>query len=79
MWHLWGVDHAELTLVGFHRETGTVHPILADGWMTKAAGQHNGADAHAPSQVKIPQSGEWAILLYTDGDKFDQLVYAIDE
>ena len=35
MWHLWGVEEPEnkkLTIVGFHKETETVHQILIDGW-----------------------------------------------
>ncbi|WP_336046503.1 hypothetical protein [Solibacillus ferritrahens] len=80
MWHLWGTENAtntELTVVGFHRESGTVHPILIDGWSLKLGGENNGADAHIPSSVKIPKSGEWAILLYTNGELFDTVVYNI--
>ncbi|MFC0274731.1 hypothetical protein ACFFIX_25745 [Metabacillus herbersteinensis] len=79
MWHLWGVKNVELTVVGFHRETGTIHQILIDGWTKDAHTPNNGADAHTPSSVKIPKPGEWAILLYTDGKLFDKLVYKINE
>ncbi len=79
MWHLWGTDAKELTVVGYHRETGTVHPVLNNGWTIDLAGEHNGADAHAVSSVKIPMQGEWAILLYADGELFDVLVYDIEE
>lgn len=82
MWHLWGVEkpkETELTVVGFHRETGTVHQIITTGWTIDLEGGNNGADAHAPSSVNIPKSGEWAILLYTDGKLFDKLVYDINE
>ncbi len=82
MWHLWGIENPkniELTVVGFHKETGTVHQILMDGWTKSLSGPNNGADAHAPSTVKIPESGEWAILLYTDGKLFDTLIYEINE
>ena len=74
MWHLWEIQNAEntkLTVVGFPKESETVHQILIDGWTTGLAGANNGADAHIPSSVKIPQSGEWAILLYTDEKLFD--------
>jgi hypothetical protein len=82
MWHLWGIENArntKLTVVGFHKESETVHQILIDGWTTGLGGANNGADAHIPSSVKIPESGEWAILLYTDGKLFDILVYEIKE
>ncbi|MBM7583594.1 hypothetical protein JOC86_000131 [Bacillus pakistanensis] len=82
MWHLWGVEDLEnkkLTVVGFHKETETVHQILIDSWTKGLGGPNNGADAHMPSNVKIPESGEWAILLYTDDTLFDILVYEIIE
>jgi hypothetical protein len=79
MWHLWGVERAKLTIVGFHKETATVHKILKGGWMGYASGAINGASAHMPSHVKIPKPGEWAILLYTDEILFDTLVYEITE
>lgn len=82
MWHLWGIENpvaTKLTVVGLHRETGTVHQILTTGWTINLAGKNNGADAHAPSSVKIPKAGEWAMLLYTDEKLFDELVYEINE
>jgi len=82
MWHLWGIENpmgTELTVVGLHRETNTVHPILTTGWTTGLGGPNNGADAHAPSNVTIPMAGEWAILLYTDDELFDVLIYEINE
>lgn len=81
MWHLWGIEpmHSDLTVVGFHKETETVHQILTNGWTTQLGGANNGADAHAPSNVKFPEPGEWAILLYTDENLFDILVYEINE
>ncbi|WP_228548266.1 hypothetical protein [Sporosarcina obsidiansis] len=69
----------ELTVVGYHKETGTVHPIFPTGWTIGLGGENNGADAHTPSTVKIPEAGEWAILLYVDGKLFDTLVYEITE
>ncbi|PID01609.1 hypothetical protein CSV67_13805 [Sporosarcina sp. P2] len=82
MWHLWGIENpvaTKLTVVGLHKETGTVHQILTTGWTTNLSGENNGANAHAPSNVKIPKAGEWAILLYTDEKLFDVLVYEIKE
>jgi hypothetical protein len=82
MWHLWGIENpgaTKLTVVGLHRETGTVHRIITTGWTKNLLGENNGADAHTPSSVNIPKAGEWAILLYTDGKLFDELVYEIKE
>lgn len=82
MWHLWGIENTQntkLTVVGFHKETETIHQILPYDWTTELGSANNGADAHIPSNVKIPKSGEWAILLYTDEKLFDILVYEIKE
>ncbi|MFL1997965.1 hypothetical protein VYF65_003761 [Lysinibacillus irui] len=82
MWHLWGIDDSdsgstELTVVGYHKESKAIQPILVDGWSIVLGGPVNGADAHAPSSVKIPKPGEWALLLYTNGNYFDTLIYDI--
>ena len=82
MWHLWGIENpteTKLTVVGYHKETGTVHQILTTGWTIDLGGANNGADAHAPSGVKIPEKGQWSILLYTDEKLFDILIYDINE
>ena len=80
MWHLWGTNDAEkLTVVGFHKESETIHQIIKDQWTIELGGANNGADAHIPSTVKIPEPGEWGILLYVDGKLFDTLVYEITE
>lgn len=82
MWHLWGIEsigQTKLTVVGLHRETNSIHQILSTGWTINLGGENNGADAHVPSSVNIPQPGEWAILLYTDGELFDILVFDINE
>jgi hypothetical protein len=66
--------------VGFHRKTQKVYPILiGDSWTLKLMGPNNGADAHSPSSVKIPEKGEWAVLLYIDGKLFDTLIYEIKD
>ncbi|MBM7571930.1 DUF4871 domain-containing protein [Aquibacillus albus] len=82
MWHLWGIENPQnksLTVVGFHKESETVHQILTNGWTIGLSGPNNGADAHTPSTVKIPDPGEWAILLYINEELFDVLVYEINE
>ena len=82
MWHLWGIEEgrdSKLTIVGYHKESKTVHPILVDGWTIVLGGPVNGADAHTPSSVQIPKPGEWAILLYVNESYFDTLIYDINE
>lgn len=80
MWHLWGVPSNELTIVGFHKETQKVYPLLhGDSWSLILSGPNNGADSHSPSSVKIPEEGEWAVLLYVDEKLFDTLIYEIKE
>lgn len=81
MWHLWGSEERDtkLTIVGYHRDSKTVHPILVDGWTIGLGGPVNGADAHTPSSVKIPKPGEWAILLYMNESYFDTLIYDFNE
>ncbi|WRP05561.1 hypothetical protein U9J35_16810 [Rossellomorea aquimaris] len=81
MWHLWNTQATELTVVGYHRETRTVHPVMnnGEGWTIPLAGENNGADVHAPSAVTIPERGEWAFLLYTEKELFDVIVWEINE
>ncbi len=81
MWHLWDVPpNEELTIVGFHKETQKVYPLLLeDSWSLILSGPNNGADSHSPSSIKIPQKGEWAILLYIDDKLFDTLIYEIND
>lgn len=85
MWHLWGIDEeldSEFTVVGYHKESQTVHPILINGnngWSITLGGENNGADAHAPSSVKFNDQGEWALLLYVNDELFDIIVLTINE
>ncbi|MFJ8235493.1 hypothetical protein ACIQ34_07045 [Ureibacillus sp. NPDC094379] len=83
MWHLWGIEslgRTKLTVVGLHRETNSINQVLTTGWtIDDLGGGNNGADAHVPSSVNIPKPGEWAILLYTDEELFDILVFEITE
>ncbi|WP_427108941.1 hypothetical protein [Lysinibacillus xylanilyticus] len=82
MWHLLGIEEGrdtELTIVGYHKDSNTVHPILVDGWTIGLGGPVNDADAHTPSSVKIPKPGEWALLLYVNESYFDTLIYDINE
>ncbi len=81
MWHLWDTEASELTVVGYHRESETVQPVLNNGesWSIPLGGENNGADVHAPSAVTIPERGEWAFVLYADGELFDVVVLEIEQ
>ena len=82
MWHLWGINNptnTKLTVVGYHKDTETVHQILTTGWTIELGGENNGADAHIPSSVKVPEQGEWAFLLYTNEELFDIIILEINE
>lgn len=81
MWHLWGIKNptvTKLTIVGYHKESETAHQILTTGWSIDLWGSNNGADAHVPSSVNIPKSGQWAILLYTNEELFDMIVLEME-
>lgn len=56
-----------------------MHQILANGWTLQLGAGNNGADAHSPSSVKIPELEEWAFLLYNGTELFDTLVYEINK
>ncbi|BCB05125.1 hypothetical protein [Bacillus sp. KH172YL63] len=81
MWHLWHTDASELTVAAYHRESGTVHPILHNGesWTIPLGGENNGADVHAPSSVTISEPGDWAFVIYADGELFDVIVLKIEK
>ncbi|MBD7938332.1 DUF4871 domain-containing protein [Cytobacillus sp. Sa5YUA1] len=80
MWHLWGIKNpteTELTVVGYHKGSKTTHQILTTGWSIDLSSSNNEADAHAPSSVKLPKTGQWAILIYTNEKLFDTIILNI--
>ncbi|MBM7694762.1 hypothetical protein JOC77_004239 [Peribacillus deserti] len=84
MWHFWGKERGEMTVVGYHRKSSAVHPVLWDVdtkssyWKAgRISGQNNGADAHMPSNVLLHESGTWAFLVYLDDQLFDTLVLEV--
>lgn len=82
LWHFWGMDKGVATFVGYHRNTSTIHSVLMDGeWSRSLTGSSavNGADGSVPSNVMLPDAGEWAILVYSDGELFDTLVMDVKE
>jgi hypothetical protein len=82
LWHFWGIDQGELTVVGYNKDTSKITPVLSDGVWSKdgvGGGKIGGADASLPSNVVLPEVGEWALLVYIDGKLFDILVYEVKE
>lgn len=80
LWHFWGIDQGELTIVGYNQDTSMISPVLSDGSWSRTSiggGDVNGADASLPSNVKVPKAGKWAILVYIDDKLFDTLVMDI--
>ncbi|MEH6852976.1 hypothetical protein [Bacillus pseudomycoides] len=81
LWHFWGVDKGELTIVGYNADTLKITPILGDGWSRKngiGGGKISGADSSMPSHITFPEAGKWALLVYIDGKLFDTLVLDIN-
>ncbi|MFF5400321.1 hypothetical protein ACFY5J_24105 [Peribacillus butanolivorans] len=82
LWHFWGIDKGELTIVGYNQDTSNISPVLSDGVWSRTGvggGKINGADASLPSNVALPKAGKWALLVYIDGKLFDTLVMDIKE
>ncbi|CAK6478369.1 hypothetical protein BFRIG_04727 [Peribacillus frigoritolerans] len=80
LWHFWGIDKGELTIVGYNQDTSNIRPVLSDGSWSRTGvggGKINGADASLPSNVELPKAGKWALLVYIDGKLFDTLVMDI--
>ncbi|MEH7113265.1 hypothetical protein V7124_12885 [Neobacillus niacini] len=82
LWHFWGIDQGELTVVGYNKDTSKITPVLSDGVWSKdgvGGGKIEGADASLPSNVVLLEVGKWALLVYIDGKLFDILVYEVKE
>jgi hypothetical protein len=79
LWHFWGIDKGEMTIVGYNQNTSNIHPVLSDGVWSRngVGGKVNGADGSMPSNVVLPEAGKWALLVYIDGELFDTLVMEI--
>ncbi|MEC2058013.1 DUF4871 domain-containing protein [Peribacillus psychrosaccharolyticus] len=80
LWHFWGIDQGNFTIVGYNQDTSTISPVLSDGSWSRtgvSSGKINGADASLPSNVELPKAGKWALLVYIDDQLFDTLVMDI--
>lgn len=82
LWHFWGIDKGEVTVVGYNKNTSKITPVFSDGVWTKkgvSGGKINGADASMPSNVVLSEAGKWAILVYIDDQLFDTLVMDVKD
>lgn len=82
LWHFWGMEKGEVTFVGYHRDTSKIKPVLSEGeWSRELTGSSavNGAEVSLPTNVMLPEKGEWAILVYSDGELFDTLVMEVQK
>lgn len=82
LWHFWGMEKSEATFVGYHRDTSKIKPVLSEGgWSRELIGSSavNGAEVSLPTNVMLPEKGEWAILVYSDGELFNTLVMEVQE
>lgn len=82
LWHFWGADKGEFTVVGYNKDTSKISPFLSDGAWSRngiGGGKVNGADASMPSNVVLPEAGKWALLVYIDGKLFDTLVIDVKD
>ncbi|MDR7072868.1 DUF4871 domain-containing protein [Fictibacillus barbaricus] len=80
LWHFFGKAEGKLTVVAYHQETLMKKPLLTSGYTRDfSGGAMNGADATMPSNVSLPSSGKWALLVYIDEQLFDTLVISVKE
>jgi hypothetical protein len=89
MWHFWGTKE-ELVRTPFKVEaidlnTGEKHQVLLEGMGTPnkkyvweysygLGGPNNGADAHLPSGLELPNPGKWKLNAYLGGELFGSIV-----
>jgi hypothetical protein len=80
LWHFFGKAEGKLTVVAYHQETSMKRPFLTSGYTRDfSGGAMNGAVATMPSNVSLPSSGKWALLVYIDEQLFDTLVISVKE
>jgi hypothetical protein len=89
MWHFWGTKE-ELSRTPFKVEaidltTGEKHPVLLTEMGTPnkkqvweydsgLGGPNNGANAHLPSGMELPNPGKWQLNAYLGGELFGSVI-----
>ena len=76
LWLFWGIDHGDLTFVGYNQRTSKISSVLHEGvWSSNVSGGGiYGANASMPSNVMLPEEGKWALIVYLDGKRFETLI-----
>jgi len=89
MWHFWGTkeefDRTTFKVEAIDLKTGKKHQVLLEGMGTSnkknvweynygLGGPNNGADAHLPSGLELPNPGKWQLNTYLGGEFFGSVV-----
>lgn len=76
MWHLWGNKadlDGEFKVDAINIKSGEkINPFIFD-IPTSLFGPNNGADAHLPSSMKLPEPGIWQLSAYIDEKLFGSI------
>lgn len=79
MWHFWGEDEeldGELKVLGTHESGGEPITVLGSQGI---GGPNNGADAHIPSNMSLPESGMWKLDAYIGDELFGSVYVMVHE
>ncbi|MBD3107714.1 hypothetical protein IEO70_04980 [Bacillus sp. AGMB 02131] len=78
MWHLWGKERLSgktaFKVVATSKEKEEI--IILEG---ELGGPNNGADAHTPSMLKLPEPGMWKLDAYVEEELFGTIFVEVHE
>ena len=80
MWHFWGeISNGNFTVIALKKGVMTPTPVLVESenniWSVEPPlGPNNGADAHLPTLMEIPEAGQWALMVYIGQNYIDTIV-----
>lgn len=82
MWHLWGSQDElrgsfKVEAVNM-KSREKINPFTVD-LPTSIGGPNNGADAHLPSSMKLPEPGIWQLNAYLDNKLFGSINIEVKE
>ncbi|MDQ6420005.1 DUF4871 domain-containing protein [Paenibacillus sp. LHD-117] len=79
MWHFWGETFkhgGELEVLAVKQGTTEMIPVLQG---RNLGGANNGADAHLPSSMSLPEAGVWRLLPFVNGRLVESIVVNVRE
>lgn len=79
MWHFWGEEDelkGDVKVKATHQNTGEEQTVVA---APGVAGPNNGADAHLPSTISLPESGMWQLDAFIGGELFGSVNVEVSE